>query len=683
MNDQALLQRGFPIRFDQVQPHRVAAAVDQLLEDAQKRMQAVIDQPDPRTFENTMRAVEAITERLEHAMGVVGHLEATATSDALREAYNAAQPRVSELTSRIPLSSELYQTVKSYADSVEARGLSGARARFVRKTLSFFRRHGAELDEAGKKRLAEIEVQLTKLTLRFSQNVLDATNAFELMIEQEDQLSGLPESAIQAAAQSARAKGKDGWRFTLQAPSLVPLLTYLDDAAVRERMYRAMISRATSGKHDNRPIVRRVIELRREKAELLGYATFADLVLEERMAKSGGRARDFIDGLHDRSKPFFDKETDQLWTFRRELEGSEAPAPRAWDLAYYAEKLRRKLFAFDAEALRPYFGFTSVMDGLFEIARRLFGVRFEPWNDAPSWHPSVRAFKVLDDEDDSWLAGIYLDPFPRETKHAGAWMDGLLARGQDEDDHRHIGVLVANLTPPIGDAEAQLSHGEVETLFHELGHLMHHCLSRARLRSQAGTRVAWDFVELPSQMLENWCWEREALDLFAHHRDDGAPIPDELLAAMRRARTFRAASQQMRQLGFATADLTLHTATSSAAEVDPIEVARDVMQRFSAAELPPEHAMMASFDHLFGSPVGYAAGYYSYKWAEVLDADAFTRFAAAGLFDADTGRAFRRKILARGDEADPAQLFRDFMGRDPELGALLERLGLIESGQTP
>jgi oligopeptidase A len=675
--DNPLLSRVFPIPFDRVRAEHVRPAVDRLLGEAQQAIEAIAGDTGPRTFDNTLGALERATEHVEHAMRVVAHLEHCATTPELREAYNEAQPRVSELVSRIPLNEGLWRAFQRYAETEEARGLRGAKARLLKKTTAEFRRHGAELDHAGKERLASIDVELTKLTLKFAQNALDATNAFELVIEDEARLAGLPESARQAARESAESKGKKGWRFTLQAPSWIPVLTYLDDASIRGHIYRAHVSRATSGDWDNRPLLQRVIALRAEKAKLVGYPSFADLVLEDRMAENGARARAFVDDLVSRTAAFFARETAELQAFRNQLEGPEARPLEAWDVAYYAEKLRQERYRFDEEQLKPYFGFQRVLAGAFEIARRIYGVRIEPWSEAPVWHETVTAYKVIDESDNRWLAGIYVDPYPRETKHGGAWMDGVLARGASEEDQRHIGVLAANVTPPMAGKDAELTHQEVETIFHELGHLMHHCLSRAELRSQAGTKVAWDFVELPSQILENWCWEREALDLFARHADTGEAIPPELLDAMRRARTFRAATMQMRQLGLASADLLLHSEYDPDRDGDAVSFGRAVMERFSPTRLPPEHATLASFDHLFADPVGYAAGYYSYKWAEVLDADAFSRFRRDGLLTQDVGLAFRREVLERGDEENPAELFRRYMGRDPELEPLLERLGLL------
>jgi oligopeptidase A len=550
-----LVAKVFPIPFDAIAADHIEPAVDTLLADAHRRLERLCSTQAPQDFETVMLGLEDLTAELEHAMGIVGHLEGVATNPALRQAYNAARPRVAEFLSGLPRHEPLWTTVKRYAQSAEAQQLSGARRRFLEKTLSAFRRDGADLDKAGKQRLAEIDVALTQACLRYGQNVLDATNAFELVLEEEHQLAGLPAQARRAARQSAREVGQSGWRLTLQGPSYQAGITYLDDPQLREQLYRAMTTRATREPHDNRELVSTLLSLRAEKAKLLGYASFVDLVTEDRMAKSGARAQAFILDMTERTRHHFEAEKQALLDYRRELEGPDASPLEPWDVPYYAEKQRLALYHYDREALRPYFAFEGVLAGAFTIVQRLYGLCFEPWNDAPSWHEQVRAYKVIDQASGDWLAGIYVDPYPRPTKQGGAWMHGVMTRGRIEADGRQIGVLVANVSPPVDGQEALLAHDDVETLFHELGHLMHHCLSRAELRSMAGTQVAWDFVELPSQLLENWCWEPAALDLFAHHVDTGEPLADELHQAMTRARTFRAASQQMVHLGLATADL--------------------------------------------------------------------------------------------------------------------------------
>ncbi|MFN3324474.1 MAG: M3 family metallopeptidase [Bryobacteraceae bacterium] len=675
--DNPLLNLGFEIPFDRIRAGHVEPAIEELLKEAAARLEEIASFTGERTFENTMLAIDHMTESLDTAMSVVRHLESVATYPELREAYNKIQEPVSAFYASIPLHEGLWNAVKDYAETEEARNLTGVRQRFLRKTIDSFRRHGAELDAAGKARLSEIDVELARLTTKFSQNVLDSTNAFELILTDETKLAGLPPSAIAAARESAESKGKPGWRFTLQQPSYHAVMTYLDDPAIREHVYRAHSTRAASGEFDNRPLIVKILALRREKANLLGYRDFADLVLEDRMAGSGERAWRFLQDLKQRTVPHFVRETDALLRFRRELEGPQAPELQAWDVAYYAEKERAALFDFDEEDLRPYFPLAQVVEGMFELTRRLFGIRVVQKSGVPAWHPETLYYEIQD-EDGALLGAFYADWHPRETKRGGAWMDAFVTGHPEEGRFTpHLGLICGNLTPPVRDTPALVTHREVETVFHEFGHLIHHCLSRVEIRSLSGTSVPWDFVELPSQIMENWCWERESLDLFARHYATGEPIPGDLFQKMRRARTFRAASAQMRQLSFGIADLALHREYSPDRHGDVIAWTREILQGFSPAPLPPEHAMLAGFTHLFSSPVAYAAGYYSYKWSEVLDADAFTRFRKAGIFSADVGREYREWILSKGDSEDPAELYRRFMGRDPDLTALLERQGLV------
>ena len=671
-----LLSLGPDIPFDAIRAEHVEPGLRALLAEAERRLEALVADTRPRTFETTLLALERVTEDLELGLEVVEHLEGVSTTPELRAAYNAVQPAVSAFLSSLTRNEGVWKALQAYGATDEARGLTGARKRFLEKTTADFRRAGAELPAAGKSKLGEIDVELAKLTIRFGQNVLDSTNSFEILIDDRARLAGLPESTVEAARQAAADKKLEGYRFTLQAPSYVPVMTYLDDASVRERMYRASSTRASSGEHDNRPLVRRILELRRDKARLLGYDSFADLVCEDRMAKSGAAARAFVRTLRERTEPFFARENEDLYAFRRELEGAAAPPLQPWDVAYYAEKLRRARYDFDEEALRPYFPLEGVLDGGFAMAGRLYGVRIESIDGAEVWHPTVRAFAVHE-PDGRGGARFYVDVFPREQKRDGAWMHGLIsAVGAPHDDGRHLEVLVANFSPPVGDSPSLLRHREVETLFHEFGHLMHHGASRVPIKSLAGTNVARDFVELPSQIMENWCWEREALDLFARHHQTGEALPREIFERMCAARTFRAANAMMRQLGFAELDLAMHMDWTPEAG-DVVDYARRISGPFSPAPLPDEHAMVCSFGHLFASPIGYAAGYYSYKWAEVLEADAFSRFKAGGLFSREVGEAFRSKILARGNGDDPLDLYRDFMGREPRLDALLERDGLV------
>lgn len=657
-----------PIPFHRLRVEHIEPGLKELLGRARAAVDGIGALIGARTFENTLGALDFVTEPLDTAVSVVRHLENVVTSPELREAWTRMQPEVMSFYSTIPLNAELWRGLKEYAATGQAATLAGVRARFLKKTMDNFRRHGADLDEEGKRRLEAMDVELATVTTRFAQNVVDATGAFEYWIEAEDGLAGLPESAVQAARAAAEAKGRAGWRFTLQGPSYTALMTYLDDAGVRETMWRAYNRRAAEV---NAPLIRRILELRREKAHLLGYRDFAELALAERMAKSGERAQQFERDLKHRTEAAFTRENRALEEFRG--------APLApWDIAYWAEKQRRAEYDFDEEALRPYFPLERVLAGMFDLVGRLYGIRVREVEGVPVWHAEVKVYAIVD-EDGSPLGQFYVDWFPRETKRGGAWMDAFITG--DGCGKPHVGLMCGNLTPPLGAKPALLTHREVETIFHEFGHLLHHLLSKVEIRSLAGTNVSWDFVELPSQIMENWCWERGALDMFARHWETGAEIPEELFIKMKRARTFRGANAQMRQLGFGTLDLALHIDYDPNSETSPVEYANAILASFTPAPLPEDYAMLAGFTHLFADPVGYGAGYYSYKWAEVLDADAFTRFRSEGLFNRDTGMAFRTCVLERGDSEDPAELFRRFLGRDPDLEPLMERLGLTGNAQ--
>lgn len=658
-----LLALGDPLPFDRIDPSHVEPAADALIAGARAAIDSIASEATARTYAATLGALEGATEALERLGVICEHLESAATSAAFREVWNRTQPKLSAFWSELPLHAGLYAALRAFAQTDEAKALDPVKRRHLDKTIDEFRRHGAELPAEGKKELTEIDVALTKLTTKFQQNVLDSTNAYELVITEEARLSGLPDLAKRAARASAAQKGKEGWRFTLHAPSFTPAITYLDDRTIREELYRAHTSRAAGGEHDNAKLITEILELRRRKAKLLGFADFSDFTTADRMAKSGQRAHDFIADLRARTAAFFEKEKAAL----REFAGRELDA---WDVAYHAEKMRRATFDFDEEKLRPYLPMETVLSGLFEILARLYGVRFEAV-EIPTWDASVRPFRMVD-QTGAVLAIVYLDLFPRDNKVQGAWMAPLRTATPPD---AHAAVVAANFTPPVGDTPALLNHREVETLFHELGHLMHQCLSRVPVRRLAGTSVAWDFVELPSQIMENWTWERPAVDLIARHHETGAPVPDELFEKLRRSRTFRAASTQMQQLGYAEIDLDLHRRFDPGAD-DPVSRAREVLQRHVTARLPDRFSMITSFAHLFASPVGYAAGYYSYKWAEVLEADAFSRFLEEGIFSREVGEAFRTAILSKGDSEDPEVLYRRFRGRDPSVDALMQRQGL-------
>jgi len=667
-----LLALTFPIPFDAIREEHIEPAVRELLAEEHAALDAIAASTGPFSYDSTLGALERASEKLEIVMSLVEHLEGVSTTDALRAAYNGVLPEVSALSSSIPLNPGLWRVLNEFEKTPEAAELDPVRRRLLDNTLADFRRSGAQLDDEKKERLKAIDSELSLITTRFSQNVLDSSNAFEILIEDEAALTGLPESAKAAAQDSAKAKEKSGYRFTLQAPSLIAVLTYAADAELRQRMWRAQSTVATHGQHDNRPIVAKILELRKEKATLLGFRDFADFQLDDRMAKRGADAQRFVHELRERSELAFEREKRELLAFRRELEGPDAPALEPWDITYYSEKLRKARFSLDEEVLREYFPAELAVQGAFTLAERLFGVRIEATPGVPVWDPAVRAYRIVDESNDE-LGTFYVDLYPRENKRSGAWMHGLIGTVPPRPN---LAVFCLNASPPSGGKPSLLLHGDVETLFHEFGHLLHHCLSRVPVRSLGGTRVAQDFVELPSQIMENWCSEREALDLFARHYQSNAPLPAVLLERLTAASTFRAATMQMRQLGFAAVDLALHIDYAPEKHGDVLRYAREILAKHAAAPYPEDYAMLASFSHLFGHPVGYAAGYYSYKWAEVLDADAFGRFKAEGVLSRKVGQELKERLLSQGNSQDPMDLFVAFRGRKPSVDALLERLGL-------
>ena len=679
-SENPLLNPGFPIVFDRIRPDHVEPAIATLLGDAEARLAVFGSDAGPRTYANTMDRLDRLTEPLDLAMGIVRHLESVATTPVLREVYNKVEPMAAAFYSRIPLHEGIWHALQAFAGTDEAKALTGTGKRYLERTMSFFRRQGAALPKDAKAELEKIDVELAQITTKFSENVLDSTNAFELIIEREEDLAGLPPTAIEMAREGAQSKGAAGWRFTLQAPSYLAVTTYLDNAAVRERMYRAFTTRAAREPFDNAQNMQRILALRHARARVLGYADFADLAIDERMAQNGAKAQAFLAGLQIQTQPFFERENGELASFRKQLEGPAAPALEPWDVGYYSEKLRQAKYDFDEEMLRPYFSLDGVVAGMFEIVGRLYGIQVTERAGVACWDAAVKFFDIVD-ADGAVLGSFYADWFPRENKRGGAWMDAFVTghpvEGKPGVYTPHLGLMCGNMTPPAGGKPALLTHREVETVFHEFGHLLHHCLSRVEVRSLAGTSVVWDFVELPSQIMENWCWERESLDLLARHYETGAALPDELFSRLHAARTFRAANNQMRQLSFGMVDLALHREYSPERDGSAVDYSRRLLNGFSAVPLPNDHAMMLSFTHLFANAMGYAAGYYSYKWAEVLDADAFTAFKKEGIFSREAGMRFRNNILARGDSRDPAELFRAFMGRDPDAAALLQRAGLV------
>src|SRR5581483_2301778 len=512
-----LLTERFPIQFDAIKAEHVVPAINLLLEQMKQRLADLGKTGVPRTYENILITLDRMTEPLDFAMNVVRHLENVATYPELRAAYNQVLGPVSQFYTSIPLDRNVWAAVKTVAESKQVGDLALIDKRFLDKTVSNFRRAGADLDEEGKRKLEALDVELTQVTTKFSEHVLDATNAFELLVNNEAQLVGLPEVFRTAARESAASKNREGWRFTLHAPSYTPAMTYLDDRAIRQQLWQASSSRATSGDYDNCGLILEILRLRREKARLLGYRDFADLVLENRMAHTGADAQRFVEDLEQKTRHFFEHEIKELAETGRRL-GYQEMEP--WDVAYIAEKRRQALYDFNEEELRPYFQLDRVVAGMFDIFSRVLGIKVIEEPGVPAWDPAVKYYRLQDNASGVLLGGFYTDWFPRENKRGGAWMDGLFTGNPDEAEP-HLGVIAGNLMPPVGDTPSLLNHREVETIFHEFGHLLHQLVGRVAIRSLASMNVPWDFIELPSQIMENWCMEREALNLFARHYETG------------------------------------------------------------------------------------------------------------------------------------------------------------------
>jgi oligopeptidase A len=683
--DNPFLERAFQIRWSQLTADKVESAVDVALADAEAAIAGICRLgPTAAEYANTFLALERATELLNETWAKVSHLTSVADSPELRAAHNAALPKVSAFQAKIPLNAELWVRLKAAAEHPSARALRGEHRRFLTETLEDFRQQGADLPPDKKSRLEALQSELAQLTQKYSENVLDATNAWELVVTDPARLLGLPEHAREAARLSAAKKGhgtdeKPAWRFTLHMPSQEPVMLYAEDESLRREVWTAAVAVGAQSPHSNQELVRKILALRQEKAALLGRTHFADLVLSRRMDKSGVQALAFIEDLHRKVQPAFDRECRELEEFKAQQTGRPVARLAPWELGFWAEKLRKSRYDFDEEQLRPYFPLPGVLAGMFEIVRRIFGVQVTelPAGRIEVWHPEVKFYEIHDAAG-RHVGSFYADWHPRESKRGGAWMNYLITGGPQPGGKRapHLGLMCGNLTPPAGDRPALLTHHEVETVFHEFGHLLHHLLGEVEIKSLNGVNVAWDFVELPSQIMENWCWERESLDLFARHHETGAPIPEELFRRMIAAKNFRSATFTVRQLAFARMDLDLHMHPAEAIGPDLAAWIRGRLAGYLIPSEPTSPTIENRFTHLFADPVGYAAGYYSYKWAEVLDADAFTRFKKEGIFSEQVGGEFVAKVLSRGNSSDPMQLFTDFMGRPPDLSALLLRAGL-------
>ncbi len=677
MSDNILLQKStLPNQaphFDLVKTEHYLPAIEEGIKEARANIEAIKNNAEPPTFENTLIALEGASENLGQAASVFYNMLSSIGGDDLHELATKIGPINAQFSSDVSLDEKLFARIKSIYDQREDLGLTAEQYTLLDDSYRGFVRAGALLDDTKKERLRAISQELSTLNPAFMQNTVKSAESFEMVIDKESDLSGLPDSAIDAASHAAKEKGYDGkWLVTLDYPSFGPFMQYADNRELREKIWRAFTSRAWNDEFDNSDNVKSIVRLRTERAKLLGYETHAHYVLEERMAKSPDTVIGFLDRLKSVYKPAAEKDLDQLTEFSKEEHGLDDLQP--WDVGYYSEKLKQKLFEFTTEDFRPYYQLDKVLGGCFDHFSKLFGIKFVQNDEYPTWHEDVKTFDVFNESDNSFVGTLYGDFHPRTGKNQGAWMtsyrDQGLFRGKVE---RPVIAIVCNFTKPTEERPSLLTHGEVTTLFHEMGHAVHGLLSDVTYRSLSGTSVLWDFVELPSQLQENWCYEKEMLDSFAEHYETGDKIPNELIDKLRSSMHFMVGWAGLRQMGLATLDMAWHTADTSAVE----DVAKFEDEALKDTSLFPRLSgpTSTSFGHIFAG--GYSAGYYSYKWAEVLDADTFELFLEKGLYDKETAQSYKENILTKGGSEKPDLLYKRFRGRDADPDALLRREGLL------
>ena len=663
---------GLP-RFGELKPEHVAPAVDALLADGRATIERVLGATV--SWDAFIAPLEDANERIGRAWGQVAHLHAVLDSPELREAYNANLPKLTQYWTGLGQNQRLFEKYKALAGSPDYVTLSPARRRIVDNALRDFRLGGAELPPEKKARFAEIQEELARLGARFSENLLDATKAFSIVVD-ESRIGGIPEDVLAAAREAAEKNGKPGWKFTLHAPSYMPVMQYADDRQLRQTMYRESATRASEfGKPewDNTPLIARIVELRRELAELLDYRNYGEVSLVPKMAQSPEEVLSFLEDLARRARPFAEKDVAELRDFARESLGLDPL--EAWDLAYASEKLRVQRYAFSEQEVKQYFPEAVALQGLFRVAETLYGVRISA-ADAPKWHEDVRFYEI-GDAGGSLVGQFYMDLYARDTKRGGAWMDDAIARRRKGAAlQTPVAYLTCNFSRPVGNRPALFTHDEVLTLFHEFGHGLHHLLTRVEDLGVSGINgVEWDAVELPSQFMENFCWEWDVLRHMTRHVDTGDALPRGLYEKMIAAKNFQSGLAMLRQLEFAIFDMRLHTDFQPGAGKSALELLREVREKI-AVLLPPDYNRFPnSFSHIFAG--GYAAGYYSYKWAEVLSADAYSLFEDNGVLNPIAGQRFRDEILAVGGSRPAAESFRAFRGREPRVDALLRHNGMI------
>ncbi len=674
--------------FSKIKAEHIKPAVEQSIADCKKVIEEVLSNPSNQnnfTWQNLVTPLDEVDDILSKLFSPVSHMNSVVSTDALREAYESCLPLLSEYGTFVGQHQGLYQAYQNLKDSEAFVTLTTAQQKVITNALRDFKLSGIALKDEDKKRYGEIVTRLSELSSTFSNNVLDATHAFSVNISDKNELTGLPESALAAAQALAVSKEQQGYLFTLDIPSYLPVMMYCDNQSLREKLYRAFVTRASdqgpnAGEFDNSDIMNQLLALRHELANLLDFDNYAEHSIATKMANTTDEVMAFLENLAVKSKHQGEQDYKELKDFVESEHSqtfSENVKLQAWDLAYYSEKLKQNRYAISDEQLRPYFPENRVVNGLFEVVHRLFGLTIKQREGVDVWHKNVKFYDVFA-KDGELRGSFYLDLYAREKKRGGAWMDECVGRRVMENgDIQHpVAYLTCNFNGPVGDKPALFTHDEVVTLFHEFGHGIHHMLTQVDASSVAGINgVPWDAVELPSQFLENWCWQNEALSFISGHYETGEPLPQALLDKMLAAKNFQSAMQMLRQLEFSIFDFTMHASYNSDAKDDHIQqVLNKVREQYSVVKAPEFNRFQHGFSHIFGG--GYAAGYYSYKWAEVLSADAFSLFEQQGVFNKDTGQSFLTNILEKGGSEEPSELFKNFRGRAPEIDALLRHCGI-------
>ncbi|WP_439153116.1 M3 family metallopeptidase [Winogradskyella sp.] len=660
--------------FSKIKTEDFLPAFKTAINKAKAEIDAIVTNDEAPTFKNTIEALDYSGEELDRISSLFFNLNSAETNEAIQKIAQEVSPLLSDFSNDITLNEDLFKRVKSVYDSKSDLTLSTEQETLLDKKYKSFSRNGANLPDSKKSKLRAIDKELSQLKLKFGEHILAETNKYEMYLTDESDLSGLPDGAKEAAKQLADSKGKEGWLITLDYPSYIPFMTYADNRELRKKLSKAFGSKGFHNDElDNQDIVLKIARLRYERAQLLGYNTHAHFVLEERMAETPKKVKAFLNELLEKAKPAAEKEFLSLESFAKKLDGIDQL--QKWDSAYYSEKLKQKLFDLDDEKLKPYFKLENVINGAFTVAKKLFGLQFKEIDTIDKYHKDVLTYKVIDSED-NLVSIFYADFFPRAGKRNGAWMTSykpqMIKNGKNERPHVSI---VCNFTKPTKSKPSLLTFNEVTTLFHEFGHALHGMLANTTYPSLSGTSVYWDFVELPSQILENWCYEEETLKLFATHYETGEVIPMELIGKIKASATFHEGMQTLRQLSFGLLDMSWHG-------IDPTSIS-DVkaheVEAFEGTKLYPEvgeNCMSTAFAHIFQG--GYSSGYYSYKWAEVLDADAFEYFKEEGIFNKTVANKFKTYVLSQGGTENPMELYKKFRGQEPKPEALLRRAGLLK-----